>query len=156
MSAGAPLIDYRVLPEWVDYNGHMGDFAYGIIFSRAVTELMGTIGLGESYRATSGATLYTLEMRIGYLRECHEGDRLSVSTRVLGCDEKRMHVYLEMLDAGGARLAWCEQVLLHVARSGGKPRAAPFPPATAAALALLQASQRDVERPVWLGRRTGL
>src|SRR5690606_27872189 len=26
-----------VRPEWVDYNGHMGDFAYAIAFSQTVT-----------------------------------------------------------------------------------------------------------------------
>ena len=103
---------FRVLPDWVDYNGHMGDFAYGIVFSRSATALMEEIGLDEAYRAENQATLYTLEMRIGYQRECHEGDAFTVATRVLAVDAKRMHLYQEMLDESGERLAWCEQVLL--------------------------------------------
>tara|TARA_Y100000815_G_scaffold195612_1_gene179100 strand:- start:214 stop:687 length:474 start_codon:yes stop_codon:yes gene_type:complete len=147
---------FRVLPDWVDYNGHMGDFAYGIAFSRSVTALMEEIGLDEAYRAESEATLYTLEMRIGYQRECHEGDAFTVNTRVLAVDAKRMHLYQEMLDESGERLAWCEQVLLHVARKSGKPRAAPFPAIAAARLEALQTAQRDEPYPDWLNRRTGL
>ena len=147
---------FRVLPDWVDYNGHMGDFAYGIAFSRSVTALMEEIGLDEAYRAESEATLYTLEMRIGYQRECHEGDAFTVGTRVLAVDAKRMHLYQEMLDESGERLAWCEQVLLHVARNTGKPKAAPFPPTAAARLQEMEMAQRDLPYPDWLNRRTGL
>ena len=147
---------FRVLPDWVDYNGHMGDFAYGIPFSRSVTALMEEIGLDEAYRAESEATLYTLEMRIGYQRECHEGDAFTVGTRVLAVDAKRMHLYQEMLDESGERLAWCEQVLLHVARNTGKPKAAPFPPTAAARLQEMEMAQRDLPYPDWLNRRTGL
>tara|TARA_R110000737_G_scaffold353422_2_gene405127 strand:+ start:3314 stop:3787 length:474 start_codon:yes stop_codon:yes gene_type:complete len=156
MSVAARPCTVRVLPDWVDYNGHMGDFAYGIVFSRSVTALMEEIGLDESYRAASQATLYTLEMRIGYQRECHEGDALSVSTRVMAADTKRMHLYQEMLDERGERLAWCEQVLLHVFRGDNTPRAAPFPAVAAARLAEREAAQRAVPRPPWLDRRTGL
>lgn len=145
-----------MLPDWVDYNGHMGDFAYGIAFSRAVTALMAEIGLDDGYRAASEATLYTLEMRIGFQRECHEGDAIAVNTRVVAADAKRMHLYQEMIGADGTRLAWCEQVLLHVAREDGTPRAAPFPQQTADRLSAMVASQEGHARPAWLERRTGL
>lgn len=156
MTPDIPLRRFRVLPDWVDYNGHMGDYAYGIVFSQAVTALMDEIGLDESYRTENEATLYTLEMRIGYQRECHEGAPLSLTTRVLGVDAKRIHLYQEMLGSDGSRLAWCEQVLLHVARAGGTPRAAPFPPAAVSRLGALETAQRGAARPAWLDRRTGL
>ncbi|WP_417712578.1 thioesterase family protein [Roseibium aggregatum] len=156
MSIAVSRQAFNVLPDWVDYNGHMGDFAYGIAFSRSVTALMEEIGLDESYRTENEATLYTLEMRIGYQRECHEGDTFTVGTRVLAVDVKRMHLYQEMLDESGERLAWCEQVLLHVARKSGQPKAAPFPPIVAARLEGLQRAQRDQPYPDWLNRRTGI
>ncbi|GGG83777.1 4-hydroxybenzoyl-CoA thioesterase [Salipiger pallidus] len=151
-----PVSRFRVLSDWVDYNGHMGDFAYGIAFSRSATAMMEDIGLDEAYRTAARATLYTLEMRIGYQRECHEGDALMVETRVQAADPKRMHLYQEMRSGDGTLLAWCEQVLLHVARDTGTPRAAPFPPATAERLAGLSAQFRPIGRPGWLERPTGL
>ncbi|MDO5527921.1 MAG: thioesterase family protein [Paracoccus sp. (in: a-proteobacteria)] len=150
------MTQFRVLPEWVDYNGHMGDFAYGIVFSRAVTALMDQIGLDADYRAQTDATLYTLEMRIGFRREMHEGDRLSVSTRVLAHDARRMHLYQEMLAPDGVVAAWCEQVLIHVTREGGAPRGSAFPQGTADALSRLHAAAQDEKLPEWLDRRTGL
>ena len=151
-----PASRFRVPSDWVDYNGHMGDFAYGIAFSRSVTALMEDIGLDETYRAAAQATLYTLEMRIGYQRECHEGDSIVVQTRVQAVDAKRMHLYQEMQAEDGPLLAWCEQVLLHVARDSGTPRAAPFPSATVDRLAALEAQHHAAGRPAWLERRTGL
>ena len=143
-----PASRFRGPSDWVDYNGHMGDFAYGIAFSRSVTALMEDIGLDETYRAAAQATLYTLEMRIGYQRECHEGDSLVVQTRVQAVDAKRMHLYQEMQAEDGP--------LLHVARDSGTPRAAPFPSATVDRLAALEAQHHAAARPAWLERRTGL
>jgi Predicted thioesterase len=119
--------DDVVRPEWVDYNGHMGDFAYAIVFSQTVTAFMEEIGLDGAYRDATSATLYTLDLRIGYQRECHEGARLVLTLHVLEADAKRMHLYLEMHDEDGNLLAWNEQVLLHVSRASGQPKAARFP-----------------------------
>jgi acyl-CoA thioester hydrolase len=121
----------NVQSGWVDYNGHMGDFAYAIAFSQTVTAFMDVLGLDAAYRAQTGATLYTLEMRIGYQRECHEGDSLEIRLHIRQADSRRLHLYLEMVDARGAALAWNEQVLMHVSRSGPRPKAAPFLPRTA-------------------------
>jgi acyl-CoA thioester hydrolase len=115
-----------VHPQWVDYNGHMADFAYAIAFSQTVTAFMDAIGLDEHYRSATAATLYTLDMRIGYQRECHQGEALELTLHVLAADTKRMHLYLEMHDSAGNQLAWNEQVLLHVTRASGEPKAAAF------------------------------
>ncbi|TWG55183.1 MULTISPECIES: thioesterase family protein [unclassified Aminobacter] len=116
-----------VRPEWVDYNGHMGDFAYAIAFSQTVTAFMDVIGIDRTYRDATSSTLYTLDMRIGYQRECHEGLALELTLHVLAADAKRMHLYLEMHDGDGNLLAWNEQVQLHVSRASGLPKAAAFP-----------------------------
>ncbi len=54
-----------VSPSWIDYNGHMGDYAYGIVFSDAATAYMDRIGVDTPYREANNATLYTLDSRIG-------------------------------------------------------------------------------------------
>ena len=30
------VLDTNVIPEWLDYNGHMNDAAYALVFSRSV------------------------------------------------------------------------------------------------------------------------
>lgn len=147
----------RHVPEgWVDYNGHMGDFAYGIAFSDAVTAYMDRIGVDAPYRERTGATLYTLDCRIGFFRECHLGDPLEMELVLLAADDKRLHVFLRLRGADGRELALCEQLLMHVGRASGSPRAEPFPANIAAIVAQDRADHADLIRPDWLERRIGL
>ena len=43
-----------VAPEWVDYNGHLRDAYYLLIFSHASDALMDAMGLDAAGRAASG------------------------------------------------------------------------------------------------------
>lgn len=153
---GLPIHGVRVPVAWVDYNGHMGDYAYGIVFSDAVTAYMDRIGVDAVYRAASAATIYTLESRIGYLRECHEGAQLSVDLVVLAADRKRIHTFMRLLNTEGVELAVCEQVLMHVSRASGMPRAALFPPEIQACVDADAAAHAALPRPAWLSRPMGL
>src|SRR5208283_418129 len=60
----AELSAYRaeILPEWIDYNGHLRDAYYVLILSYAVDEVMEGLGLGAAYRERTRCTLYTLEL----------------------------------------------------------------------------------------------
>lgn len=156
VTAGVPILTTRVPEAWVDYNGHMGDFAYGIVFSDAGTAYMDRMGVDEAYRTRTGATLYTLESRIGFLRECHLGDPVTVELVVLDADARRLHVFMRMRGAEGKELALCEQVLLHVGRASGTPRSEAFPDAIAAVVQADLAAHRDIPRPAWVGQRMGL
>ncbi|MDE1570452.1 thioesterase family protein [Aquabacter sp. P-9] len=153
---GLAIHAVRVPVAWVDYNGHMGDYAYGIVFSDAVTAYMDRIGVDAAYRGASAATIYTLESRIGYLRECHEGAALTVDLLVLAADRKRIHTFMRLLNAEGAELALCEQVLMHVSRASGTPRAALFPPEIQARVDGDMAAHAALPRPAWLSRPMGL
>lgn len=151
--------DLLVPRAWVDYNGHMGDYAYGIAFSETVTAFMGEIGLDDAYRDTTKATLYTLDLRIGYRKECHEGDRIELALHVLETDAKRIHLYLAMTDQAGALLAWNTQVLMHVSQAGATPKSAAFPAETRDKLAAfarqaagLRALVPEIDRPLGLSR----
>ena len=50
MSETLPIYRTSVSPSWIDYNGHMGDYAYGIVFSDAATAYMDRIGIDAAYR----------------------------------------------------------------------------------------------------------
>lgn len=155
-AAASFVHEARVGPEWVDYNGHMADFAYAAAFSGTMTAYMDEIGLDAAYRAATSGTLYTMDMRIGYLRECHEGDALSLSLHVLEADAKRLHAYLEMHDAAGTLLAWNEQLMLHVSQAGEQPKATAFPARVAALLELAVADCAKILPPPHIERRIGI
>jgi acyl-CoA thioesterase FadM len=111
----APLDFYRgrVLPAWVDYNRHMTEAAYLSAFGWASDALFSYIGDDDAYRA-AGHSFYTVETHIAYLREAAENAPLRITTRVLGLDRKRLHIYHEMFHGGDKLLATTEQMLVHV------------------------------------------
>jgi acyl-CoA thioester hydrolase len=137
--AGIPLYATAVLPEWIDYNGHLRDAYYALIVSLATDALMDRIGLDAEYRARTHCTLYTVELHIHYLHEVRQSDPLSVLVRILAADHKRIHAAFEIVRAAQqAPAAAAEVMLLHVCQQGEGARTAPFPPAVAAALSALQ------------------
>ena len=87
-----PVLETTVVSDWVDYNGHMNDAAYAIVFSRSVDALMDRVGLDAAVRKRTGQTLFTLQMMLHYFKEAKEGDALAVSCQLLEHDDKRMRV----------------------------------------------------------------
>lgn len=118
-----------VRPEWIDYNGHLSEPYYVLVFGDATTALMERAGMDAPYRAATGCSLYTVEAHVRYLREVGRDAALEVRTRVLGRDAKRLRLWHE-LHSGGRLRATEELMCLHVGADG----AVPFPAAIAAAL----------------------
>ncbi|MBC8195386.1 MAG: thioesterase family protein [Acidimicrobiia bacterium] len=110
--------------EWIDYNGHLTEGFYGVAFGAASDELLIHLGFGETYRSQHG-TFYSVETHIRFLKEVHEGSRISTDTYVLGADEKRLHLHHDLLvDGDSVPVATQEAMLLHVSQpsGGGPPR----------------------------------
>jgi acyl-CoA thioester hydrolase len=147
------LITYRtpVQEDWVDYNGHLRDAYYLLIFSYATDALMERIGLDADSRGQSGHSLFTLEAHINYLHEVKLGTEVWVQTQIIGFDHKRLHVYHSLHRADFDEvLAASEQMLLHVDLAG--PKSVPFTQRTETELDSLLRSQEDLTLPDHLGR----
>ena len=137
---GVPIYETAVLPEWLDYNGHVRDAYYVLIASSACDALMDRLGIDADYRARTRCTLYTMEMHAHYLHEVRQSERVAVAVTVLASDHKRLHAGFTLQRAAdGQAVAAVELMLLHV-RQGDAPRSEPFPPAVAAAIAGLAAA----------------
>ena len=63
------LLDIKVADEWLDYNGHMNDAAYAIVFSRSIDTLMDRIHLDAAARKATGYTIYTMQAMLHYVKE---------------------------------------------------------------------------------------
>ncbi|MEE1921790.1 thioesterase family protein [Pseudomonas sp. 148P] len=147
------LTTYRtpVLPDWVDYNGHLRDAFYLLIFSYATDAFMERIGLDADDRETSGHSLFTLECHLNYLHEVKLGTQVWVNTQVIGFDRKRLHLYHSLHREGfDEALAASEQMLLHVDLAG--PKSAPFTPETVERLQGIIAEQSDLPAAEFVGR----
>ncbi|WP_122664002.1 thioesterase family protein [Pseudomonas viridiflava] len=152
------LITYKtpILADWVDYNGHLRDAFYLLIFSYATDAFMDRIGLTSDNRDASGHSLFTLECHINYLNEVKLDEQVEVQTQIVGHDKKRVHLYHSLHKAGiDEPLSASEQMLLHVDLAAG-PRSAPFSEAVLGELAAMVASQQDLPAPHYIGRAIGL
>lgn len=109
-----------VRPEWIDYNGHLSEPYYVLVFGDATTALMDRVGMGPQYREATGCSLYTVEAHVRYLHEVAPDAELEVSTSVLERDAKRARVWHEM-SVGGRTVATEELMTLHVGEDGTTP-----------------------------------
>ncbi|MBK4990077.1 thioesterase family protein [Pseudomonas sp. S36] len=151
------LITYRtqVHEDWVDYNGHLRDAFYLLIFSYATDALMECIGLDADSRGQSGHSLFTLEAHINYLHEVKLGTEVWVQTQIIAFDRKRLHVYHSLHRSGFDEvLAASEQLLLHVDLAG--PRSAPFSEQSIGLLQGLALGQQDLPAAVYVQRVIGI
>jgi len=140
------MLEHRepVRPEWIDYKGHLSEAYCVLVFGHATDALMDHVGLDEAYREATGNSLYTVEAHVRYLDEVPDGADLTVHTRVIGADTKRVRLAHELVVDG--RLRATEEIMaLHV--DGEKGRTTPFPDAVRTALtSLIQ------EPPEYAGR----
>jgi acyl-CoA thioester hydrolase len=154
----APLSIYRdrVRAEWVDYNGHLRDAFYLLIFSFATDALLDHIGLDDATRRARKRSVYTLEAHINYLHEIKEGAQVRVDARLIAHDAKRLHLYLEMFagDAVAPPVAVSEQMLLHVDTTG--PKSIAFDPDIKARLEAIAAAHAALPPAQYRGRVIGL
>jgi carnitine 3-dehydrogenase len=140
-----------VAAEWIDYNGHMTEYRYLQVLADATDAFLARIGADPAY-AAAGYSYYTVESHLRHLGEAHAGDRLSVATRLLGHDSKRLHLFHELHRSGDdALVATGEHMLLHVEASAG--RAAPAGADVLAELAEIAAAQAGLPAPEGAGRR---
>jgi len=153
----APFDEHRdvVRPEWIDDNGHFNMGYYVVAFDLATDAWLDHIGLSASERAQSGATTFTLESHVNYLRELREAAPLRFTTRLLAFDQKRIHYFHEMFHATEGFLAATNELMsLHVKLA--TRRGAPMAPEVLARLADVLSLHETLPLPPQVGRRIGL
>lgn len=144
-----------VLPEWVDYNGHLRDAFYLLIFSFATDSLMDHLGLDEAGRTRTGHTLYTLECHLNYLDEVKLGEAVEVRSQLLAHDGKRLHVHHSLHRPGdAAALAESEQMLMNI--DTATSRSAAFDEQVLQRVLALGEAHRGLPAPAYVGRVIGL
>lgn len=151
-----PVIhEATILPEWIDYNGHLNLAYYVVVFDQATDALYDRLGIWLPYREASNNSCFTVETHTIYEQELKLGDPLRVQTRLLGADTKRLHYFHEMFHAEqGYRAAVQELMALHVDMD--TRRTAPFPPDRHAAIQAALAASAALGSPKEAGRRIAM
>jgi acyl-CoA thioester hydrolase len=113
-----------VRPEWIDYNGHLSEAYYVLVFGHATDAVMNRLGMTPPYLVDTGTSLYTLEAHVRYLDEVPADARLEVRSSVIGVTGKLLWLWHEMWC--DARLRASEEVLaVHVDTTAGRSSAFP-------------------------------
>ncbi|MBO3760905.1 carnitine 3-dehydrogenase [Ciceribacter sp. L1K22] len=147
------LLDTKVNPSWVDYNGHMTEFRYNQCFADSGDALLRLIGVDMDYVA-AGHSYYTVEAHNQWLDEGKLGDSLYVKAQILPCDGKKLHTFMWLHRASDdALLATCEHLMLHVSSKEGK--VVPPLPAVLQKLEPLLAAHAGLPLPASAGRVVG-
>ncbi|MGO9770806.1 MAG: carnitine 3-dehydrogenase [Roseiarcus sp.] len=147
------LIETKVSPAWIDYNGHMTEHRYLQVFGDTTDALLRLIGADMVY-VEAGHSYYTVETHLRHLDEARLGEALASTCQVLSADEKRIHVFHRLFAGTPAReVATAEQMLLHVDAKAG--RAAPAPAAILARVNAIAEDHARLDPPEAAGRRVG-
>ena len=126
----------NVHSDWIDYNGHMQDAYYGLVFSHGVDALQDEVGFDHAYRDATGCTIYLVEEHKYFLKEVKYADALAVNIHLISQTDKLFHLYAEMICAQKT-VALCELIEMHVQQKPC-PHGVPIPQHIAHALSAYQ------------------
>jgi acyl-CoA thioester hydrolase len=145
------LYEETVRPEWIDYNGHMNVAYYVLIFDHATDAALDRLDVGEAYRRRAGCSVFVGEMHVNYRQEVLQGDVLTIDTRLLAVDERRLVLFHEMACSRFENPVASNEVLcVHVDLATRRP--ASWPADAAERLARGLAARSHVPRPKLAGR----
>lgn len=153
----APLCLHQptVLAEWVDYNGHMSESCFLLVFGDHTDAFFRLIGVDEAYRQAGGHSFYTVQTMIHHVREAALGDPLHLSLQLLDADDRRLHLFHAMTHGlSGELLATGEQLLTHVDMAQG--RSSPMLPEVARRVHAILAAHAGLPKPAKAGAAIGI
>ena len=65
-----------VRPEWIDYNGHLSEAYYVVVFGHATDAVMVRLGMTPEYLVDTGTSLFTWRRTSATSTEVPPGSRL--------------------------------------------------------------------------------
>ncbi len=145
----------RVVPEWIDYNGHLNVGYYVVAFDKATDMLLDLFDIGEAHAARARQGCFVLETHVTYVEEVGLNDPLRFTAQMLDADDKRLHFFIEMHHGEeGYLAATSEQIAMLVDLEGR--RSVPFPTLAARRIEALTAAHRALPRPLQVGSRIAI
>lgn len=151
-------LDGKVLPDWIDYNGHMNVAYYLVAFDAGLDAFVDALDFGEEARMRTQMTTMTLEGHVQYLGELMEGQTYRLRNQLYDYDAKRMHLIQHMfgVNEDGSEFLSATMEWMSLSVSLETRRSAPFHADVMEALAVVWHEHKDWEQPDWVQRSIGL
>lgn len=112
---GVSIASGKVLPEWIDINGHMNVAYFLLAFDHGVDALWQQFGITQDYIERTNCSTFAVECHVTYQAELKEAEPFIVTSQLLAFDEKRIHQFQRMYHAEEKYLAaTAEWMNLHV------------------------------------------
>ena len=110
------LPEKKVIKDWIDYNGHMNVAFYTLAFDKSLDVFLEDIlGIGETHALQNKQGPFVLQSHYNYLNEMSLDEKFNIRLLVVDCDEKRMHLCLDMFSQKKNKVvAVAEKVLINV------------------------------------------
>ena len=154
---GAPLDVHRatVLPDWIDWNGHMNVGFYVVAFDKATDTLANQFGCSWDYTREKIGMTFVLEAHVTYDREVKEGDPLRITSQILDHDAKRLHfIHCMYHETEGYLAATNELMLMNI--DYATRRSAAWPEWAMERLEKLATVHKKLPAPQQAGRLIGI
>ncbi len=145
----------HVLPEWIDYNGHMNVAYYVLAIDKATDDIFDRLSMGLELVRTRRMGPMALVNQIHYLDELLEGQPFCCDLQLLDADHKRMHYFVTMQHlAKGTVAATFEGLSINVDLEAR--RSAPYPDDIRARLEAMLLAHAGLPRPPQIGAGIGI
>jgi acyl-CoA thioester hydrolase len=151
----ATIFRTTVSEQWIDYNDHMTESAYSLVFGQAIDAFVTELGIGRDYRDRTGCTVYTLTSQINFVREARLGTELEIDLQMLDVADSMIHVFQSMYNMRRQLKATYEAVVAHV-NQRPHPKVAPFPVHVQTAFQELRQQHAAYDPPARAGHAVGI
>ena len=149
---GISIASGKVLPEWIDINGHMNVAYYLLAFDHGVDSLWAQFGITQEYIERTACSTFAAECHVTYQSELKEAEPFIITSQILAYDEKRIHQFQRMYHAEENYLAaTAEWMNLHVDLSNRRVR--PWPDSVLTALQEFTDDQGVLPMPDEAGKK---
>ena len=146
----------KVLPEWIDYNGHMNVAYYTLAFDKALDFFFeDVLGIGPSFVEKNKEGPFALKASYNYFSELLEEEIFFVDISILDFDSKRVHLFGEMRKDKSLELsAVFETVLMNMDLSARTVKQ--YPDRVLELLSIFKSSLVVDNIPIEIGKRITL
>lgn len=146
---------FRVVPDYIDPNGHMNVGYYSVIFDKASDVPCSRLGIGWDMIERLKITIFTLENHVTFQREVLEGQPLTFEFQLLDYDNKRVHLFMTMRHATEGWVAATYESM-NMCIDMATRRATAWPADVMEKLAQVHAIHATRPRPAEVGRVIGI
>ena len=106
------LSSQKIIKEWIDYNDHMNDSYYLLIYDNYYYDVLNdNFKMGEHSAKTTGKSTMIVESNITYNQELKLDDEVDVNLIYFDHDKKRLQYKMEMIHKKEKYLASTIEVL---------------------------------------------